>query len=428
MTRDGPTDEHPLPDATAIAHAVRTGTRSAGQLCRQSLTAAQKADGVFWTVDPAALQAARDIDRRAAHGHPLGPLAGVPIAVKDSFDIAGLDTTLGLRTPVHRAEKDAEVVARLRAADAVIIGKTSMDQLGWSMTGQTPGRPPCPNPTAPNTLPGGSSAGSAAAVAAGIVPLAIGGDTAGSVRVPAAWCRVVGLKLSHASVRLDGCAPLAPSMDCVGVFAASVRDCRTTAEVLGVTGPDRAVALPRIGVPSRLLEHGPMDPRVAATFEAALNRLADLGHPIVEIDFELRPRGTGRILTREAAVQWAGRIAPDEPDLLTAFDRGTRMAPAIYAQARQDVAHAAHRASAVFTHVDVIALPTTPLLPPAVSEPAAVLDASRFTRAASAYGWPAISLPLGTGPHDSALQLIAPQGKDHQLMNHAEHLWEALTC
>ncbi|MEU0686942.1 amidase [Streptomyces uncialis] len=428
MTRDAGTHDPVRQDATTIAEAVRSGARSAERLCRRSLAAAAAAGGVFWAVDPAAVAAARDIDRRAARGEPLGPLAGVPVAVKDSFDVAGMATTLGLRTPVHRAGVDSAVVARLRSADAVVIGKTSMDQLGWSMTGQAPGRPPCPNPAVPGALPGGSSGGSAAAVAAGIVALAIGGDTAGSVRVPAAWCSVVGMKLSHGSVRLDGCAPLAPSMDSVGVFARSVRDCRSAAEVLGVTGPDRTSARPRVGVPSDLEAHGPMDPGVAGAFAITVERLADLGHTIVEVALELRPRGMGRVLTREIAERWAGHVEPDEPGLLSALDLGSRMEAAAYTLARRSVALAASHAAAAFAGADVIALPTAPIPPPPFASPPSVPDASRFTRAAGAYGWPAISVPLGPGRPSFALQLMSPQGKDHQLMNHAERLTEALAC
>ncbi|QKW09682.1 amidase [Streptomyces sp. NA04227] len=424
-------------DATALAAAVRAGTRSAQELCRASLAAALDADGVFWEVDRAALESARDIDRRAARGEPLGPLAGVPVAVKDSFDVAGLATTVGLRTPVRVADADSAVVARLRAADAVVIGKTAMDQLAWSMTGQAPRRPPCPNPAVPGALPGGSSGGSAAAVAAGIVPLAIGGDTAGSVRVPAAWCQVVGMKFSHGSVALDGCAPLAPSMDCAGVFATSVRDCGLAAEVLGVpgvpgvlggSGREHTAAHLRIGVPSGLEADGPMDPRVADAFRAALERIADLGHSVAEVGFELRPRGMGRVLVHELAAQWAGRVEPDEPDVRSALGTGTRMESGAVEQAREAVALAAQRTAAAYAGVDVVVLPTAPVPPPPTTEPAAVVDASRFTRAAGAYGWPAISVPLWPESPPVALQLIAPHGKDHQLMDHAEQLWRALAC
>ncbi|MGW6457647.1 amidase [Streptomyces sp. NPDC055078] len=429
MTHDGATSGRVRHDATAIAEAVRAGTWSAERLCRRSLAAAVKADGVFWAVDRTAVEAARDIDRRAARGEPLGPLAGVPVAVKDSFDVAGLATTLGLRTPVHRAVTDAAVVERLRAADAVVIGKTAMDPLAWSMTGQAPGRPPCPNPGVPGALPGGSSGGSAAAVAAGIVPLAIGGDTAGSVRVPAAWCGVVGAKLSHGSVAMDGCAPLAPSMDSVGVFATSVRDCRAAAAALGVaTGSDRAPAGLRIGVPSGLEEDGPLHPGVAEAFRTARELLAGLGHTLVEVEFELRPRGMGRVLVREVAEAWAGRIEPDEPGVVSALGLGARMEPGTYERAREAVSLAARRTEAVFARVDVVALPTVPIPAPAVSEPASVLDASRFTRAAGAFGWPAISVPLlGSGDPSIALQLITPHGKDSRLMNCAEQLMEAVT-
>ncbi|MFF2026438.1 amidase [Streptomyces sp. NPDC058171] len=418
-------------DATAIAAAVRAGTWSAEQVCHRALAAAVAADGIFWAVDRQALEAAREIDRRRARGEALGPLAGVPVAVKDSFDVAGMPTTAGLRTPIHRAAVDATVVRRLREAGAVVIGKTAMDQLGWSMTGQAPGRPPCPNPAVPGALPGGSSGGSAAAVAAGIVPLALGGDTAGSVRVPAAWCGTFGAKLSHGAVPMDGCAPLAPSMDSVGVFATSLRDCRTAAEALGVPDApdvDRSGAPPRIGVPSDLTEHGPLAPSIAAAFRSVVDRLAGTGHPVAEVGFALRPRGLGPVLTRELALRWAGRIEPDEPGVRAALDHGSRMAADAYARARSALSLETRHARRAFTDVDVIVLPTTPMAAPPVTGPAAVVDASRFTRAAGAHGLPAVSVPLGPGHRHLALQLIAPPGKDHQLMRYTEHLMRALAC
>ena len=125
----------------------------------------------------------------------LGPLGGVPVAVKDNYEVAGVPSTLGLAAPLARAPStDAEAVARLRGAGAIVIGTTAMDQLAWSMNGTAPDRPELENPAAPGRVTGGSSGGSAAAVAAGIVPVALGSDTAGSVRVPAAWCGVLGFK------------------------------------------------------------------------------------------------------------------------------------------------------------------------------------------------------------------------------------------
>ena len=179
--------------------------------------------GAFWRLDrEGATRQAERVQRAADDGLPL---AGTPVAVKDLLDVKGLPTTAGVRGDHPAARADAEAVRRLRIAGAVPIGKTAMDPLGCTTGGQAPGFPPCVNPVDERLSPGGSSSGSAVAVAAGVVPLAIGTDTAGSIRVPAAYTGVVGFKPARTAVPRRGCVRVMPGFDAIGVLARSVSEC-----------------------------------------------------------------------------------------------------------------------------------------------------------------------------------------------------------
>ena len=204
---------------------VRRGHADPREIAAAALTAAAAAGGVFWELasDRAQAEAASLHAVLRDDGAP-GPLCGAPVAVKDAFAVGGLPQHLGLSRAVV-SDRDAAAVATLRGAGAIVIGTTAMDQLAWTMTGQAPGYPRCENPLLPGHSPGGSSGGAAAAVAAGVVPLALAADSAGSVRVPGAWCGVVAFKPSFGAIDLDGCAPLAPPLDTAGILARGVDDC-----------------------------------------------------------------------------------------------------------------------------------------------------------------------------------------------------------
>jgi aspartyl-tRNA(Asn)/glutamyl-tRNA(Gln) amidotransferase subunit A len=195
--------------------------------------------------DGAALRAASEIDRRLRQGETVGPLAGLPVAVKDLYDCAGLPTSYGSRAfPEYLPDTDATAVARLRSAGAIVVGKTRTAEFAWSTT-----TPPTKNPAAPECIPGGSSGGSAAAVAAGMVPAALGTDTGGSIRIPAAMCGVAGIKPTYGSVGRGGLLPANWSLDTAGPLAGSVDDLRIVlAELVGhdprdvASAPDRLLA------------------------------------------------------------------------------------------------------------------------------------------------------------------------------------------
>lgn len=221
---------------TDLVAVVRSGERSVADTVGEALDAADALQGrlnAFTLIDrDRAMAGAEDLDRRIAGGEDVGPLAGVPIGLKDLIDQAGIPTTNGAAFEPTIPDASATVVERLEAAGAVIIGRTGLHEFAFGFTSENEHFGPVCNPWDVTLSPGGSSGGSAAAVSAGIVPAAIGTDTGGSVRVPAALCGVVGLKVTHGRVPLAGVTPLAPSLDTVGPIARSVGDVAAVYEVI----------------------------------------------------------------------------------------------------------------------------------------------------------------------------------------------------
>ena len=400
-------------DGALTAAAIRAGTASAIDVCETALASAAAAPGIFWTLDGdrARADAAR-VDAAVAAGSidRLGPLAGVPVAVKDNYDVLGLPTTLGLPEPVHvAAEADAGAVAALRRAGAIVIGKTAMDQLAWSMTGDAPGYPPLPNPAAPGYLTGGSSGGSAAAVAAGIVALALGTDTAGSIRVPAAWCGVIGVKPTRGRVSLRGVAPLAPSLDTAGVLARTAADCAAALAALGL----HTIAVPFAAPPRCAVLTGDVPP----WFERAWKRLAAAGWEIESRLHALPSVRLGRILARELAACWPA--VPDaSPPVAAGVQRGRAVDLADVKADRVQLADTELAARAMFAgDARLLVLPSVPGPAPARGSDPSVGDASRYTLALSAFGWPCASVPCGlVDGRPVGLQLAAAPGDDGLLL------------
>jgi aspartyl-tRNA(Asn)/glutamyl-tRNA(Gln) amidotransferase subunit A len=224
-----------------------------------------------------ALATARERDAEAKAGRPRGPLHGVPVGIKDIFDVAGMPTTAGAREFAHtRPTRDSGAVARLRAAGAVILGKTHTTQFAF--------RDPAPtrNPWNPAHTPGGSSSGSAAAVAARMVPGAIGSQTVGSILRPAAFCGVVGLKGPHGLVPVDGVVPLAWSLDHVGPFARSVGDAALMLSVLADQVVEPAtVQAPRLAIGRQLFDRA--GPELRRHLDAVVERLTAAGARVSEL-------------------------------------------------------------------------------------------------------------------------------------------------
>jgi allophanate hydrolase len=286
--------------AAELLHAYRSGAATPEDIVARSYARirAHNDPAIFITLrDEADVRGEARALARA--GHMSLPLYGIPVAVKDNIDVHGLPTTAACPAFLYRPTKDATAVARLRSAGALILGKTNLDQFATGLVGvRTPygiGR----NLFDPRLIPGGSSAGSALAVGAGLVPLALGTDTAGSGRVPAAFSNIVGLKPSRGLVSTTGVVPACRTLDCVSVFALTVDD--AVAALDAIAGLDAAdpfsrsypphAAAPmndamRLGVPAaaRRLFFG--DQQSAAAYETAIARFADLGAKIIEIDME----------------------------------------------------------------------------------------------------------------------------------------------
>ena len=228
--------------APAIAAAVRAGKTRAGEVVADALERIAQRDrtlNAFTAVlHGPALADADAIDRRLAAGEDPGPLAGVPFAAKNLFDVAGLTTLAGSRINADRppATRDATAVARLRAAGAVLVGTLNMDEYAYGFSTENTHYGPTRNPRDTSRMAGGSSGGSAAAVAGGLVPLALGTDTNGSIRVPAALCGVFGLKPTFGRVSRAGVVPLAWSFDHVGPLARDVAGLAAAFDA--IAGPD----------------------------------------------------------------------------------------------------------------------------------------------------------------------------------------------
>lgn len=233
-------------------------------------------------------------------GRIRGPLHGIPVAVKELFDVRGAPGDYGSDTLAGRiADEDAALVGRLRRAGAVIVGTTRSHEFGWGITTQHQSRPGTRNPWDPQRVPGGSSGGSGAAVATGMVPAAVGSDTGGSIRIPACFCGVAGLKPTYGTIGRTGGVALAPSFDTPGALARSMEDAANL--VAAMSGPDpndsgcpgrsfradsqvrTSLAGVRIGTSSGLVDIA-LDAAVAAVYERALRVIEELGAELVDID------------------------------------------------------------------------------------------------------------------------------------------------
>jgi Asp-tRNA(Asn)/Glu-tRNA(Gln) amidotransferase A subunit family amidase len=358
-------------------------------------------------------------------GRPLGPLDGVPVAVKDELDVRGYPTTAGTSFLKDVAAEDATVVARLRAAGAVILGKANMHEIGIDTSGFNPHLGTARNPYDPGRYTGGSSSGSAAAVAAGLCPIAVGADGGGSIRIPAALCGVFGLKATWSRISEGGAFPLCWSVGHVGPLAATARDCALGYALMAGPDPRDANTLSqpsvdldgfgdgieglRLGVYAPWFEHAA--PEVVAACRAMLKQLESKGARIVEVelhDLELARLAHAVTILCEMATSMDRYDAAHRTD----FSLGTRINLAIareltgrdYVRAQQVRTRMSRAFDAELVKADVIVTPTTAITAPPIAKDVlprgeSDLDVTsalmRFVFASNLTGHPAISFPAG---------------------------------
>ncbi len=385
----------------------------------------------------AARTAADAADARAARGTSLGPLDGVIVSIKDLFDVAGEPTRAGSKILAEEAApavSDAVVVQRLRAAGAVIAAKTNMSEFAYSGLGANPHFGTPGNPRDRKRVPGGSSAGAPVAVADGMCDIAIGTDTGGSVRIPAALCGLVGFKPSRQRVPTDGAFPLSKTLDSIGPICKSVEDC---AKADAIMAAERFVPLEPIalaGLRFGIAEGLPLDrldETVSAVFASAIKRLDGAG---VHITRETIPlfgemvavNDRGGVVPPEACVVHRDRLrrraADFDPNVRVRIERGCAIAEADYDGMMRDRARLVRAMDARLSEVDVLVMPTAAIVAPTIAE---VVDPAVFAARNAAvlrntsiinfFDLCAISLPL-PAELPVGLMAVVRNGQDRRLL------------
>jgi aspartyl-tRNA(Asn)/glutamyl-tRNA(Gln) amidotransferase subunit A len=441
-------DELAFSSLSAAAALLRAGKVSPVELVHACLGRIESQNPVlnaFVTVTAeSALREARAAEAEMRRGEWRGPLHGIPMAIKDMIDTRGVRTTGASAVYLERIpEADAAVVSRLRRAGAILLGKLNMQEFAIGGSSVPSHFGPVRNPWDPSRIAGGSSGGSAAAVAAGLCFAALGTDTGGSVRQPAALCGTVGLKPTYGRVSNLGVLPLAPSLDHVGPLTRGVEDCATVLEAIAGYEPrdvsserrplklrpwPRSPARVRIGVPRAFFYDG-LHPAVQRAVEQALAVLSDLGARIEEVSLEVSADRT--VFQAEAYASHAGLIAktPDRylPETLAKLRRGASVDAPAYMGARLDLAQLRRGITDLFAGVDVLATPTVPVPAPRLVDYPRTFDevlaweASsmlRNTRPFNAFGIPTVTVPCGRTDEDMpiGLQLAAAPWQERRAL------------
>jgi Asp-tRNA(Asn)/Glu-tRNA(Gln) amidotransferase A subunit family amidase len=429
-------------NATDAARAIREGALTSEELVDACLARIREAEGQVqaWTyLDPAfALAQARALDAHRQAGEPCGPLHGVPVGIKDVIDTGDMPTALG--TPLYEGrtpEDDAAVVRALRAAGAVIMGKTVTTELATYQPGKTR------NPHHPDHTPGGSSSGSAAAVASGMVPLALGTQTNGSVIRPAAYCGVYGFKPTHGLIPRTGILRLSRTLDHVGAFGRTLQDVALAAQtIIGYDGRDPDTR-PRATMPLMqaageepplppffALVRSPMWDRMDPDAREAFDELADvLQDRVVQVELPAAALGAldlhRAIMEAEMAANLAGEYDRGR-DRLSAglreqLERGRRVSAFEYQQAVARISLLNAGFEEIFERCDAVITPAAPGTAPRGLDSTG--DPS-FCTLWTLCGQPSVSLPLMRGENGLPLgvQLVGARGSDARLLRAASWL------
>ncbi|MEM7497631.1 MAG: amidase family protein [Pseudomonadota bacterium] len=425
-------------DARALTAAEQGRQIAAGRLDPVALTEAylaaieaHPAGGLVYarTTRARALAEAAAARERARAGSTLGPLDGVPVSWKDLVDTAGTATEAGTRLLANRVpERDAAVLVHAGGAGSVCLGKTHLSEVAFSGLGVNPMAATPPNRHDPRLAPGGSSSGAAASLAFGLAPLAIGSDTGGSVRIPAAWNDLVGLKTTYGLVSNTGTVALSPGLDTIGPLARTVEDAALGLGLLtGQPAPalgDVAATDLRLYVAEDVVMAG-LEDGIGQAFEHALSRLADAGARIARgpVPAFAKADETARrlsfIVNAEAWRVWGPALEAQPhtvyPPIETRIRSGEKIGDKALEEARTAFAALREEATAFIAEHGLLVMPTAPILPPPVArllgDEAYYTDrnlmALRNTRMANLLGLSALTLPTGT-PMAGLMLVAAP--------------------
>lgn len=434
---------------------LRAGEVSAVELAQESLRTIHEQQprlNAFITITgDLALQQARQADAELVQGLDRGPLHGIPYALKDVFSTRGVRTTLGSKIFAdHVPDHDSAVFERLTAAGAVLTGKTGMQEFAYGITCNNPHFGAVRNPHDPERIPGGSSGGSGVAVAAGMVFFAMGSDTGGSIRNPAAFCGCVGLKPTSGRVSRYGVMPLDFSLDHMGpltrtprdaglvlnaISGADVRDDTSSRHPLADYVSGRAsLAGVRIGLPENFFNER-ISPEVAAAFDAAVARAEAAGARLVKI--RVPDPGAINVISRVILMSEASALM--EPylhrrgdfgaDVLALFDQGRLLSATDYVNAQRLRRVYQREWAGLWNDIDCIFTPTAPIVAPKIGEThvdvGGVMEdvrlaSTRFVRSINVLGMPAISIPLPVSGLPVGLQIVGKPFGEAELIGIAD--------
>jgi aspartyl-tRNA(Asn)/glutamyl-tRNA(Gln) amidotransferase subunit A len=446
----------------ATGKSLREGKITSVQLTQSCLAKIETTNpqlNAFITVTrELALAQAAAADLELAKGMDRGPLHGIPYALKDNFSTKGIRTTCGSKFfEDYVPDFDSAVTEKLAVAGAVLIGKTGLHELAYGITSNNPHFGAVRNPCDPDRIPGGSSGGSASAVAAGICSMAIGTDTGGSIRIPAAFCGTVGIKPTSGRVSRFGCMPLDFSLDHMGPMTATVRDAAITLEALAgydsrddtssrqqsgryLPSETPSIAGWKIGRPENFFTER-VQPEIMAAYEHSLALAESLGAEIVPVrmpDIAAINVVARLILMSEASAlleRYMDRRGDFGADVLALLDQGRLLAATDYVNAQRMRRVMQKEFATVWSQIDLLATPTSAIIAPKIGQTSVEIGgvvedtrmaATRFVRPFNLLGLPALSLPCGKGELNmpAGLQLVGKAFSEAKIFE-AAACWEA---
>lgn len=413
--------------------------------CLQAIEQHNPSLNAFITVtDDSAFREAERAESEIRSGHWRGPLHGIPIGLKDLIDTAGVRTTAASAIFRDRIpSEDADIVSKLKTAGAVFIGKQNLHEFAYGGSSLISHYGPVRNPVDQEFIAGGSSGGSAAAVATGMCFAAIGTDTAGSIREPAALCGVVGLKPTYGLVSTQGVIPLSTSLDHAGPITRTVEDAAILLDAIAEKTPRYRASLSnsiknfRLGTPRNYFFEN-LDPEIMAAVEQAIEALAQMGCKVEELELPIHEDRTVFLFESHAYHRDKIASSPElyHPETLRRVKTGSDISEAQYRQALLELQRIRTEISDQLRGIDVLMMPTTPIPAPRISDlmkdishlrPAEVL-LLRNTRPINVWGLPAISVPCGLTASGLpiGLQIVSAPGEEAKVLR-AAHAYEQST-